>query len=54
MVSVGLGNDYGHPAPTAMEEWARAGAQVWRTDLEGSIAVARHQDGSLDVVAFKD
>ena len=54
VVSVGLGNDYGHPAPTAMEEWARAGAQVWRTDLEGSIAVARHQDGSLDVVAFKD
>ena len=53
LVSVGLGNDYGHPAASALEQWMRAGAQVWRTDLQGSIAVDAHADGTLGVVAFK-
>ncbi|MDO9485526.1 MAG: MBL fold metallo-hydrolase, partial [Actinomycetota bacterium] len=53
VVTVGEGNDYGHPAATALEEWAATGAAIWRTDLQGSIAVARREDGNLAVVALK-
>ena len=53
VVSVGRDNDYGHPAPSAIQQWEQAGAKVWRTDIQGSIAVGRQADGSLGVVAFK-
>ncbi len=53
VVSAGLGNDYGHPAMSAIQQWEAAGAQVWRTDLQGSIAVGREPGGGLGVVAFK-
>jgi len=38
VVSVGV-NRYGHPAPAALARLADAGAEVWRTDREGSIRV---------------
>jgi len=38
IVSVGA-NRYGHPAPSAMARLARAGAEVWRTDREGTVTV---------------
>ena len=38
VISVG-GNHYGHPAPAALARLADAGAEVWRTDREGSIQV---------------
>jgi competence protein ComEC len=41
LVSVGAGNDYGHPAARTIATVAGAGAQVYRTDLNGSIAVTR-------------
>ncbi|MDO8732001.1 MAG: DNA internalization-related competence protein ComEC/Rec2 [Actinomycetota bacterium] len=53
VVSVGVGNDYGHPSASTIQQWQQAGAEVWRTDLQGSIAVSRQSDGSLGVVAFK-
>ncbi|MDP2013256.1 MAG: DNA internalization-related competence protein ComEC/Rec2, partial [Actinomycetota bacterium] len=53
VVSAGLGNDYGHPAASAIEQWQKSGAEVWRTDLQGSIAVSKDAEGNLGVVAFK-
>jgi competence protein ComEC len=40
LVSVGADNDYGHPAARTVQTVAATGAQVYRTDLNGSIAVA--------------
>lgn len=39
-VSVGLNNDYGHPAPTLLRALERLGVPVRRTDLDGDVAVA--------------
>jgi competence protein ComEC len=40
LVSVGAGNDYGHPAPSTVAALgARADLDVYRTDLDGAITV---------------
>lgn len=39
LVSVGLGNSYGHPSPVVMATLATRGAQVLRTDRLGTIVV---------------
>jgi competence protein ComEC len=39
LISVGAGNDYGHPNPFVIDTLARAGTRVLRTDQEGDIAV---------------
>ncbi|WP_182523758.1 ComEC/Rec2 family competence protein [Nocardioides dongkuii] len=39
LVSVGADNDYGHPAPEAVEPLLASGADVLRTDLDGDLAV---------------
>jgi competence protein ComEC len=39
LVSVGLGNSYGHPNAEVLEALARAGAEVVRTDVSGSAVV---------------
>ncbi len=49
LVSVGEGNDYGHPAPPLMDALSDAGALVRRTDLHGDVAVEVH-DGDIRVV----
>jgi competence protein ComEC len=46
VVSVGEGNDYGHPAPDLLEALTAAGATVARTDQAGDVAVVLH-DGRL-------
>ena len=38
VVSVGR-NTYGHPAPSAVARIAQAGAELWRTDRDGSVTV---------------
>ena len=38
VVSVGR-NRYGHPAPEALERLRRHGADIWRTDSEGTVSV---------------
>jgi competence protein ComEC len=40
LVSVGLGNSYGHPSPDVMATLAARGAQVLRTDRLGTIVVS--------------
>jgi competence protein ComEC len=37
LISVGADNDYGHPAPQALERLARI--PIWRTDLSGTVDV---------------
>jgi competence protein ComEC len=40
LISVGAGNDYGHPAPTTLAALqARRGLSVFRTDRDGTVAV---------------
>jgi competence protein ComEC len=39
LISVGAGNDYGHPAPATVHMLRSAGAQVTRTDEHGDLAV---------------
>jgi competence protein ComEC len=46
LVSVGEDNDYGHPAPDVVAALTAAGAQVWRTDLSGDVAVVVREGGA--------
>ena len=39
LISVGRGNPYGHPAPSAVRDYEAAGAKVHRTDTEGDLDV---------------
>lgn len=39
IISVGVGNMYGHPAVQTLDALTRLGSQVLRTDIDGAIAV---------------
>jgi len=39
LISVGADNDYGHPAAETMTKLRAAGAQIYRTDLNGDLIV---------------
>ena len=39
LISLGLGNTYGFPAPAVLGRYAEAGATVLRTDLHGAVEV---------------
>jgi competence protein ComEC len=45
IISVGEDNDYGHPAPSVLTALQRKGFHVYRTDLEGDVALVRTTDG---------
>ena len=45
LISVGAGNDYGHPAPATMQALEERGFEVHRTDLEGDVAIVSDADG---------
>ncbi len=47
LIGVGEGNDYGHPAPSALRLLEVAGAAVYRTDIQGSVAVSPAAHGWL-------
>lgn len=49
LVSVGAGNSFNHPHPDTMRALAQRGAQVFRTDQQGTIAAT--SDGSRVTVA---
>jgi beta-lactamase superfamily II metal-dependent hydrolase len=49
VISVGVGNSYGHPAPEVVALWCRLGAAVYRTDSSGSIEVRGGADGQAAV-----
>lgn len=39
VVSVGTSNEYGHPAPQTLARLAESGASIYRTDMDGTIAI---------------
>lgn len=45
LISVGHDNPHGHPRPDTLTELAAMGAQVWRTDLDGTVTVELASDG---------
>jgi len=45
LISVGAGNDYGHPRSPTLGFLAALGAQIHRTDLEGVVTVTETGDG---------
>ena len=45
LVSVGIDNDYGHPAESTLQAWRDAGAVVLRSDLHGGVSLAPGSDG---------
>lgn len=47
IISVGY-NSYGHPADETLERLAASGAQVWRTDLDGSVTITL-RDGKISL-----
>ena len=49
-ISVGEGNDYGHPAMSTIANWQAAGATVARTDQQGALAIWRQPDGSIGLL----
>jgi competence protein ComEC len=40
VISAGKGNPFGHPAPVVLENLARAGAVIWRTDTDGRLELS--------------
>jgi len=51
VVSVGLDNSYGHPDRSVLDLYAGVGAQVYRTDLHGTVIVTAAADGTYEVNA---
>lgn len=49
VVSVGAGNQYGHPAKDVLIGWQSQGARVYRTDAVGTITIAAARDGGFSV-----
>jgi competence protein ComEC len=47
VISVGVDNDYGHPAPSTLSLLRHAGMLVRRTDLDGDVAVVVDEHGRL-------
>ncbi len=45
LISVGLGNSYGHPTRRALEMLQLSGAQVFRTDQSGALGVSEGEKG---------
>ena len=43
LISVGKHNSYGHPDPGTVERLLAAGAEVYRTDLHGTVTVRRNE-----------
>jgi competence protein ComEC len=53
LIGVGAGNDYGHPAPSALALLRRAGVAVLRTDTSGDLAIAGTPTGGLTVATSR-
>jgi len=45
LISVGADNDYGHPSIETLAQLEHLGADIYRTDLDGDIAVVARGDG---------
>lgn len=45
VAQAGAWSRFGHPHPTVVKRWQDAGAQFWRTDLDGAVQVSSSQQG---------
>jgi competence protein ComEC len=52
VISVGADNNYGHPSPVTLARLRRLGARIYRTDLDGDIAMV-DRAGQLAVATSK-
>jgi competence protein ComEC len=48
LISVGQDNDYGHPAPEALEAWG--GSEIYRTDQDGAVSLSLTPEGVWSAV----
>lgn len=48
LISVGQDNDYGHPAPEALQAWG--GAEIFRTDQDGAVSLSLSPEGVWSAV----
>jgi competence protein ComEC len=48
---VGRSNRYGHPAPEVLDRLRHSGAEIHRTDREGTVSVLGRPDGSWSLRA---
>lgn len=44
VIPVGAGNKLGHPSPDVLERLEAAGAEVYRTDLDGTVEIVAEKD----------
>lgn len=51
LISVGRTNRYGHPSPRVVGRLERSGAEVRRTDLEGTLSIIAREDGRYQIGA---
>lgn len=51
IISVGADNDYGHPNPDILTRYSEIGAEIYRTDLQGTIVV--ESDGKTYTISQK-
>jgi competence protein ComEC len=54
VISVGAGNDYGHPTDRLLDELAAVGTVAERTDLAGLVLLSPGPDGTVSVWTEKD
>ncbi|MBA2542136.1 MAG: hypothetical protein H0V17_21020 [Deltaproteobacteria bacterium] len=52
VISCGRNNLFGFPSPAVVARWRAAGAEVARTDIEGTIALTIDTGGSITVERF--
>ncbi len=53
VISVGAGNDYGHPEPMALRYYEAGGRAVYRTDHHGDVVIRVLPDGAYKVETEK-
>jgi competence protein ComEC len=49
VISTGLGNPYGHPSPATVARLRDSGAQLFRTDLDGNVAISTNGEDLLAI-----
>ena len=54
IISVGRDNPYGHPSERALRLYDAVGAEVYRTDLQGTVTVRAEPDGSYTVTTERE
>lgn len=53
IISCGVANAFGFPAPSVVARWRGIGAEVLRTDADGSVTVTVGADGTLGVERYR-